>query len=703
MMKIAIIAPCILPVPASRGGAVEVLISKLIDANEEHKKFSIDLFTIDHDEKPNYSFASTNLIYIKTCGYAKAVDRVLDKYYRTVPSSSATRLLDASIQKAFFNRLSELSYGYDAVIIENMMSTACEIVRKCKGEYGFSVYFHMHNDVDIYRTPEYIRELVRNGVQFIAVSGYIKKQILKYASDATVHLLYNGVDLSEYRADVRSNDGVSFLYAGRIIPDKGVKELATAFNMFIDGIESSEKQKYSMEIVGFSGFDNRYESEVRSLSERNKQISLYEQVSGRELVKRYDSADIVVIPSMFEEPFGLVALESMAMGKVIIASDSGALPEVLGDAAIIVDKSKEFSKHLCEAMREAAMDEKLRDKLAESAYNRARQIKDFDISFYYSNFRRIIDRGKPEGRISVIVPVYNVETYLPNCVESLISQTYSNIEIILVNDGSTDSSGMLCRKYADKDTRIKIVEQENQGLSVARNTGCDIATGDYIFFCDSDDHIKSDTFEKMVNKMFADNSDVVACGIDRVWYGKSGEIIRQKPFTNALPGKWSGRESLVQMMSNNNICTVAWNKLYKKRIFDNIRFNAGVLHEDEAVVYKLLYRAGIVSYMPESLYLYRQRSGSIMQDDMEKRYKDLIRAIQDRTTFFESHGEHELVQQSRASLLNHIKYIYRNIEDKQKKKELSELYREELHSGGIPDVGGLKKKISLLAWEFIKY
>jgi hypothetical protein len=157
------------------------------------------------------------------------------------------------------------------------------------------------------------------------------------------------------------------------------------------------------------------------------------------------------------------------------------------------------------------------------------------------------------------------------------------------------------------------------------------------------------------------------------------------------------------MMRSNNICTVAWNKLYKKGLFDNVRFTVGVLHEDEAVTYKLLYMAQLVSYTPQLLYNYRQRSGSIMQKELSGRYNDIISALIDRRRFFEQNGEDMLAQHSQISLLEQIKYVYRNISDVKEKEELKRIYARELIDGGAPTVMGLKKKLALISWRYIKY
>ena len=702
-----------------------------IDDNEYFKRYNIDLFTIDSSSKNSYSFSYTYVYTISSSGIISAADRIVDKYYRTVNAENSRRLLDSRIITLFFHRLLELKDGYDVVIIENIMSTACKIVRLCKGKYDFPIYFHMHNDVDMYRSPAMIRELVRNGVQFIAVSEYIKSKILKYDPKAVVATLYNGIDFSYYDRqakariaycrtnninainnkngnDNKNSDNISecitLLYAGRIIPGKGVKELVKAFLLIQENIGKSAADKIKLNIVGFSSFDKRYEKEIRYLVRNQDNISCIDKVPSDELVSFYDKADVVIMPSLVEESFGLVALETMAKGIPLITTNSGALPEVVGEGGYIVDKTCDFVKNLSRAIEKVAFDNDYRGKLSEQAYKRARSIKAFDINNYYKNFAGILDEFPitPEDKISVIVPVYNVAAYLERCVSSILKQTYDNLEIILVDDGSTDGSGKACDEYSSIDKRVHVIHQENRGLSEARNSGLKVATGKYIFFCDSDDYIESGCLEEMLKRLKREHADVVACGFDTVYDETSSE----KVFTivmDSKPGRWSGRQSVIEMMRSTNVCSVVWNKLYKKELFEGLSFPKGIQNEDEAITYKLLYRAGIVSYTPDTLYNYYQRNNSIMHENLEERFDFFLRSSLDRIKFFSDNNESELVQHSRISLLEWIKYSYRNIHDEKKKRYLLEVYKDTINLKNAPSVMGMKKKMALLAWKYVRY
>lgn len=706
MKRIAIITPCILPVPATRGGAVEGLITKLINDNEKYKNFIIDLFAINDSEYSNYNFVYTNIITVQTKKTIKLIDRILDKIFRTLDVNASFRYFDRLISRCFLDRLIENDGKYDAVIIENMMSMACEIVHICQKTYGVPVYFHMHNDVDMYRSPRHIQELVRCGVQFLSVSDYIKRHILECDSNAIVSTLYNGVNFHSFsKAASGKRDNLIILYAGRIIPNKGVKELAQAFINSMVRIEESYRNRVILEIVGFSGLNRTYEDQIRKIIGENKNIHCIDQRSPNEMPEIYQNADILVVPTIDEEPFGLVALEGMACGLPVIVTDSGALPEIVGDGAHVIDKENNLINNLSVAIEKLVEDEEFRKELSDKANRRVHSIESFDIDNYYLNFVKIIDDQiiSDEDKISVIIPVYNVNSYLKTSIESVIAQSYKNLEIIIIDDGSTDGSGEICDEYAGCDDRIRVIHQENAGLSAARNVGINNSTGKYLFFCDSDDYVLENALEKLIIKLKKDHSDIVACGFANFQRdGLSGKE-SAKTFTDEHFGLWSGHESVIQMMRSDSLCSVAWNKLYKREVFDGIRFPSGIINEDEATIYRVLYRAKLVSYLPDVLYMYRQRESSITHIEMQDRYRFLIKAGIDRIDFFKDNGDDELEQHSRITLLEWIKFSYRKIDNVDIKKELLGIYKGSLILDNAPIVMGRKKQLALILWKYLHY
>ena len=220
--------------------------------------------------------------------------------------------------------------------------------------------------------------------------------------------------------------------------------------------------------------------------------------------------------------------------------------------------------------------------------------------------------------ISVIVPVYNVEKYLRNCLDTIINQTYKDLEIILVDDGSKDSSGLICDEYAKRDSRIKVIHKENGGLSSARNTGLEIAKGDYIAFIDSDDVIEIDMYEKLLNSLETFNSDVSMCGCKIV--DENNNILYQDVLENDIYDINDILENIVLTLK-----TSAWNKLFKKEIINGIRFPDGRVHgEDLIFILKILNKNIKFSLIEDTCYHYIKHTNSITTGKFSKRSFDEV-------------------------------------------------------------------------------
>ena len=215
-----------------------------------------------------------------------------------------------------------------------------------------------------------------------------------------------------------------------------------------------------------------------------------------------------------------------------------------------------------------------------------------------------MDRAK----ISVIVPVYNVENYLARCVDSILDQSYGNLEIILVNDGSQDASGRICDEYAAKDRRIRVIHKENGGLSSARNAGIDAASGDYVTFVDSDDWIEPQTYAWMLDAMVRYEVRLVCAGRYNV-DGETGEKT-----VGLCPQKEeviSGEEMAGRIFTWDNCDSSACDKLYHRSLFEHHRYPLGVVCEDLPVTYRIALEAGKVAMLPKPVYNYYHRPGSI--------------------------------------------------------------------------------------------
>lgn len=210
--------------------------------------------------------------------------------------------------------------------------------------------------------------------------------------------------------------------------------------------------------------------------------------------------------------------------------------------------------------------------------------------------------------ISVIVPVYNVENYLDKCIESIVQQTYSNLEIILVNDGSSDSSGKICDEWGKKDSRIIVIHQENRGGGAARNVGLDCAKGEYVAFVDSDDYISLKMLECLYCK-FCDGIDIVECS----YCITNGDQAKFDDECGEYSSKlYSMKEAMSENIKDNIFRQLIWNKMYRKKIIGNIRFPIGKKIDDEFWTYQIIGNTNKLIRIDRSLYAYRQQEESVM-------------------------------------------------------------------------------------------
>lgn len=234
--------------------------------------------------------------------------------------------------------------------------------------------------------------------------------------------------------------------------------------------------------------------------------------------------------------------------------------------------------------------------------------------------------------ISVIVPVYNEEEYLCDCVLSLVEQSYKNLEIILVNDGSTDKSGSLCDDLAQTDDRIHVVHKANGGLSSARNAGYAMSSGEYIGFVDSDDTVSREMYEILLNRIHADQSSLAICGIRRsIGVADQNKVYEYSP----VEGTYSGNNALSLLCSNDYwIYVTAVNRLYKREVLGENPFPEKKLHEDEFTAFSFLEKAVKISTISDALYNYNYKENSITSSKMTIRNLDAVDALIGRTRNF---------------------------------------------------------------------
>ena len=239
-----------------------------------------------------------------------------------------------------------------------------------------------------------------------------------------------------------------------------------------------------------------------------------------------------------------------------------------------------------------------------------------------------------DHKISIIVPVYNVEKYLKRCINSILNQTFKNFELILVNDGSTDNSLNICKNYKEKDGRIQLISQTNKGLSAARNTGLKYAKGKYVCFVDSDDFIEKEYLSLLLSNIEKYNSDIAMCE-----YYLTNEEGRKYSISRLNEPKdihvLLGEKTFSYFYKEDCVPNVvAWNKIYLRSLFDNIKYDEGHYFEDELIAPFLFYKARRVSFLRVPLYNYVQRPGSIMNTPLTlKKVEDLILMFNQRMHF----------------------------------------------------------------------
>lgn len=218
-----------------------------------------------------------------------------------------------------------------------------------------------------------------------------------------------------------------------------------------------------------------------------------------------------------------------------------------------------------------------------------------------------LHKGVCKVTLSVIVPVYNVASYLEECVASILSQTFRDFELILIDDGSTDGSGNMCEALARKDARIVVVHQRNQGLSAARNTGIERARGEYFAFVDSDDYLEREMFQKQMEASRRYDADLVMCRFRKV------DRRHKHPSTKGIDAEQviGHADAMAMVMKDREIKSHAWDKLARRHVFDGVRYPVGRVYEDMATTYKIFDKANCVVTLPYVGYNYRQNTGGI--------------------------------------------------------------------------------------------
>ncbi|MBQ8184491.1 MAG: glycosyltransferase family 2 protein [Lachnospiraceae bacterium] len=265
--------------------------------------------------------------------------------------------------------------------------------------------------------------------------------------------------------------------------------------------------------------------------------------------------------------------------------------------------------------------------------------------------------------ISVIIPVYKVEAYLRRCVDSVLAQTYEDLEIILVDDGSPDGCPAICDEYARTDARVQVIHQKNAGLSGARNAGLEIAKGAYFSFIDSDDYVTPDFIESLYEACISTGSDMSLCR----WTYVHGEAIPEAGSDREQQAvtTFTGRELLANLyIPDGAYYVVAWNKLYKRELFEEIRYPLGLIHEDEATTHKIFHKVKQGAFVDRPLYGYFVAPSSITRGFNPKRL-DWITGVWERLDFLEEHDYTELMPKALQAFADGSIDIYFGLVDYQ--------------------------------------
>ena len=392
-MKVAIITPGFLPVPAESGGAIEKLIQYLIEENENSKSSILDIYTIP--TKKTYDFKNSKIIYCKPNIIDKIKSIIYNRFNMLISifnkNNKGNYISPYSVNIKKQIKLFEKREGYyDYIVVENNL-TVVNILHKRK-----NLIFHLHNDILGEDKPHFqCMRAINCCKTIISVSKFIKNRLLSLDKDASVSILYNCVDLDIFDKKryiiKKSSDSFNFFFSGRIVPEKGILELLKAFELLLH-----KHKNISLTIVGSSIFDKQelsdYEKELREISLNFKDKIIFTGYQKSEDVAALlANMDCVIIPTINEEPFGIVSLEAMAMKKLIIASDGGALPEIVEGHGLIVPRDN-IIENLYQTMDLVYNNFKQYDSIRQKGYSYVINNSVFHKKDYYTNFLAIIER-----------------------------------------------------------------------------------------------------------------------------------------------------------------------------------------------------------------------------------------------------------------------------------------------------------------------
>lgn len=273
-------------------------------------------------------------------------------------------------------------------------------------------------------------------------------------------------------------------------------------------------------------------------------------------------------------------------------------------------------------------------------------------------------------RISVVIPVYKVEQYLERCVQSVLDQTHTNLEIILVDDGSPDQCGAMCDEFAKKDRRIRVIHQENRGLSGARNAGTDVATGDYIAYLDSDDYVDKTMYEQLLRVLKQYDADIAECGYR--WVKPDRTLDRENTGTVDTYTNIEALEKLYfgdQMFGGLSI--VVWNKLYRRELMDGLRFEQGLINEDVGFTPRIIYRAKRIAKLNLNLHNFYHSPNSISRSSYSIKNTDVIKIKKGLMQYYRQIGLQRYCDYIHAACVGDMQHNYYECRLRKKSEEFA--------------------------------
>jgi len=378
-----------LPIPAVHGGAVEVLAEELIKGNEKDYRFNIDLYTLSDKLLDDIHYEHCNIIQI----YPEELKRFPDNF------EEKTSQLGLAINERIKDK------KYDFILVEHSM----RVFNSIKDRDNLIYHLHCNIDDERYRPKWLTKEIIEKSYCTLSVSKFVAGVLNKIEPSEKNKVLYNCIDFDVFNLDnvddkfaeefkkeneIKEND-FCFVYSGRVCPKKGVLQLVKAFKKL-----RKKRDDVKLIIVGKPNFANdeetTYTNQLKELSEDLKEDIIFTGfVNHDDMPKFLAIGDCAVIPSMYEEAFGVVSIEAMAMGKAVISTISGGLVEPLNEeCAIFADKKENATDHLLEAMEKIAGNKELAKKLGEAGYKRVHSIYDFDSKNYFDNFCKVIELDK---------------------------------------------------------------------------------------------------------------------------------------------------------------------------------------------------------------------------------------------------------------------------------------------------------------------